>query len=273
MTLLSKVHNLLDRISIERGDVGFMTCAVYDTAWVSMVAKDTGNGTIWLFPECFTYIIKSQLHDGSWPSYAADVDGILNTSASLLALKAHQVNNYQIVEYSAEELDRRILSGSASLLAQLQAWNVETAVHVGFEILVPTLLALLEEQGIAFEFPGREALMALNQAKLSKFNFEYLYSSMKITALHSLEAFAGKLDYDKVRHHKTFGSYMASPSSTAACLMHSSSWDDESEEYLKWTLREGAGKGSGGVPSAFPSTYFEVTWVCPSLSASIAHIC
>ena len=272
MALQSKVRDLLDLISIERGDVGFMTCAVYDTAWVSMVAKETENGTIWLFPECFTYIINSQLPDGSWPSYAADVDGILNTSASLLAMKAHQANNYQITDYPAEELSQRILSGTISLLAQLQAWDVGKAVHVGFEILVPTLLTLLEGQGISFDFPGKETLTALNHAKLSKFSVEYLYSSVKMTALHSLEAFAGKLNYDKVRHHKTFGSYMASPSSTAACLIYSSSWDDESEEYLKWTLAAGAGRGSGGVPSAFPSTYFEVTWVCSCFLLSLASM-
>ncbi|PGG95909.1 hypothetical protein AJ79_09819 [Helicocarpus griseus UAMH5409] len=265
MSLQSKVRDLVDVISIENGDVGFMTCAVYDTAWVSMVSKETEHGTIWLFPESFTYIINSQRPDGSWPSYAANVDGILNTSASLLALRAHQTNNYQIREYSAEELGRRISSGTASLRAQLQAWDVEKADHVGFEILVPTLLTLLEEQGICFEFPGRKALMALNQAKLSRFNPEYLYSTLKTTALHSLEAFVGKLDYDKVRHHKTFGAYMASPSSTAACLIYSTSWDDESEEYLRWALTAGAGRGGGGVPSAFPSTYFEVTWVLTTL--------
>jgi hypothetical protein len=255
------LQNILDLISIENGDLGNMTCAVYDTAWVSMVSKETGNGTIWLFPECFRYIINSQLPDGSWPSYNADVDGILNTSASLLAIKAHLVNFYQVTEYNAEELHKSFELGAKSLDAQLKAWDVEKAVHVGFEILVPTLLRLLEEQGLFFEFTGREALMSLHLLKMSKFKMEYLYSPMKTTALHSLEAFAGQLDYDKVRHHKTFGAYMASPSSTAACLMYSSTWDEESEEYLKWTLASGAGRGSGGVPSAFPSTYFEVTWV------------
>ena len=261
MTLQSKVRDLLNLIPVENGDVGFMTCAIYDTAWVSMVAKTTESGKQWLFPQCFRYIIDSQKQDGGWPAYAADVDGILNTAASLLALKAHQENPYQIRDYSAEDLDQRVVSATRSLQKQLQAWDVEKAVHVGFEILVPTLLSLLEEQGVAFAFPGQALLMKLNHMKLSQFKPAYLYSPVKTTALHSLEAFAGKLDYDKVRHHKTFGAYMASPSSTAACLMYSSSWDDESEEYLRWTLASGAGQGSGGVPSAFPSTYFEVTWV------------
>lgn len=265
MSLQSKVRDLINLVPVENGDVGFFTCAVYDTAWVSMVAKPTKTGKIWAFPECFRYIVDSQLPDGGWPSYAADVDGILNTAASLLALKAHQTNAYQTTEYLPEELSRRLLSATKSLRIQLQAWDVDKTVHVGFEILVPAMLALLEEQGFLFDFASRESLMKLNHSKMSQFKLAYLYSPVKTTALHSLEAFAGKLDYDKVRHHKTFGSYMASPSSTAASLMYSSSWDDESEEYLKWTVAAGTGRGNGGVPSAFPSTFFDITWVCTSL--------
>lgn len=261
MALQAKVHDLLDLIKVENGDIGFMTCAIYDTAWVSMVAKETENGKIWRFPECFRYIINLQQADGGWPSYAADVDGILNTAASLLALLAHQKSPYQITDYSARELSQWVSSATESLRRKLQAWDVEKAVHVGFEILVPTLLTLLDEEGVSFDFAGRGTLMALNKFKMSHFEVAELYSPVKSTALHSLEAFAGKLDYDKVRHHKTFGAYMASPSSTAASLIYSSSWDNESEEYLKWTLAAGVGQGSGGVPSAFPSTYFELTWV------------
>ena len=261
MSLQSKVRDLIDLVHVENGDVGCFTCAVYDTAWVSMVAKSTENGKVWLFPECFRYIIDSQLPDGGWPSYAADVDGILNTAASLLALKTHQTNAYQVTEYLPEELSRRLSSAAEALRIQLQVWDVNKTVHVGFEVLVPAMLALLEEQGFPFDFAGRESLMKLNQLRMSQFKLAYLYSPVKTTALHSLEAFAGKLDYDKVRHHKSFGAYMASPSSTAACLMYSSSWDDESEEYLKWTVAASAGRGNGGVPSAFPSTFFDITWV------------
>lgn len=38
-------------------------------------------------------------------------------------------------------------------------------------------------------------------------------------------------------------------------------WDDEAEAYLKRVVSIGPGRGSGGVPGAFPTTYFEMTWV------------
>lgn len=262
MKLQLKVRGLLDLVSVEKGEIGFMTCAVYDTAWVSMVAKETNTGKIWLFPECFRYVIDSQLPDGGWPAYAAPVDGILNTAASLLSLKVHQASPYQIAEYSPADLKHRVASATQSLRGQLQTWDVEEAIHVGFELLVPTLLKLLEDQGVSFKFPGSGLLANLNESRLSQVKPAYLYSETKLSALHLLEAFVGKLDYDKVRHHKTYGSYMASIASTAASLVYSSSWDVESEEYLTWVLAAGEGQGSGGVPSAFPSTIYEVTWVC-----------
>lgn len=264
MDLMSRVKNLVANFASADGDVGigFMSCAVYDTAWVAMVTKPTAAGRQWLFPQCFDYILDAQQDDGSWPTYAAPIDGILNTAASLLALKKHADTPHQITTPSPEDLRKRIVRGTAALERLLHAWDVDETVHVGFEFLVPTLLQLLEKEGICFDFPGRAALMAQNRAKLAKFRIEYLYTEHKTTAIHSLEAFLPSLDYNKVRHHKDFGALMASPSSTAAYLMSCSPWDDESESYLRDVINLGAGRGSGGVPSAFPSTYFESTWVC-----------
>lgn len=263
MDLISRVKNLVANFASADSDVGFMSCAVYDTAWVAMVAKPTAaGGRQWLFPQCFDYILDAQQEDGSWPTYAAPIDGILNTAASLLAVKKHADTPHQISTPSPEDLEKRIVRGTAALERLLNAWDVDTTAHVGFEFLVPTLLQLLEEEGIRFAFPGRAALMAQNRAKLAKFKIEYLYTEHKTTAIHSLEAFLPSLDYNKVRHHKEFGALMASPSSTAAYLMSCSPWDDESESYLRDVIKLGAGRGSGGIPSAFPSTYFELTWVC-----------
>ena len=261
MDLLTRAKVLVAKLASADDHVGYMSCAVYDTAWVAMVAKPTPAGTQWLFPACFHYILENQQPDGAWPAYAADIDGILNTAASLLALKKHADTPLQLSTPSSGELNERIVLGIAALGRQLNAWNVDATVHVGFELLVPTLLQLLEDENIRFDFPGQELLKAQNHAKLSGFKLEHLYSKHKSTAIHSLEAFLPTLDYNKIRHHKDFGALMASPSSTAAYLMSSSPWDDESEAYLHDVVRLGAGQNSGGIPSAFPSTYFEVTWV------------
>ena len=57
--------------------------------------------------------------------------------AKFSTLKAHQTNAYQITEYLPGELSQRLLSAAESLRIQLQAWDVDKTVHVGFEILGP----------------------------------------------------------------------------------------------------------------------------------------
>jgi hypothetical protein len=241
--------------------MGSMSCAIYDTAWVAMAAKTVDGRRRWLFPESFRYILDRQLENGGWERYHAEVDGILNSLAALLAFKKYAASPELSDTPLPKDLGTRISKAIDFLKVELNNWDVQATTHVGFEILVPSLLELLEQEGIAFEFKGRPILMAINKKKLSRLDPAILYKSFKTTAIHSLEAFTGKIDFNKVKHHKTFGSMMASPSSTAAYLINSTQWDDESEEYLRHVVLEADGKDSGGVPSAFPSTYFEFTWV------------
>jgi aphidicolan-16beta-ol synthase/syn-copalyl-diphosphate synthase len=249
----------------ERYGFGTMSCAAYDTAWVSLVTKTVDGHQRWLFPECFQFLLDTQSGTGGWEiGNSAPIDGILNTAASLLALKRHVRLGIDVLpQYDEKDLSGRAERALTSLRIQLGALDVSTTEHVGFEIIVPAMLDLLEAEdpSLVFDFPAHKPLMRIHDAKMSRFRPEYLYSDQPMTALHSLEAFIGKIDFDKVRHHTTHGSMMGSPSSTAAYLMHASQWDDESEAYLRHVIKHAAGQGSGAVPSAFPSTHFESSWV------------
>jgi hypothetical protein len=140
-------------------------------------------------------------------------------------------------------------------------WDIGATQHVGFEILVPTLLELLDGYGESFTFKSRQTLFDIRAMKLARIYLKLLYSKQKTSALYSFEAFVGKIDFDKVGHHKVLGSMMGSPSATAACLIYSSKWDSKSEDYLRHVLQFGSGSGNGRVPSAFPSHLFEICWV------------
>lgn len=264
MSLQDEAKGLVTQLVSNYDDkygVGTMSCAVYDTAWLAMIEKTVEGKSTWLFPESFDYLLQHQQEDGGWKSYAAQVDGILNTLAGILAIKKHLNKPDRSGTSLPEELEMRMQKATDHVKELLNSWDVAVTTHVGFEILVPALLKYLEEEGIAIDFGQKPLLMAIHQKKMSRFHPSLLYSKLKLSAVHSLEAFIGQIDFDKVVHHKTFGSMMASPSSTAAYLMHASKWDEESEGYLQHVLKHGDGKGSGGVPSAFPSTYFEYTWV------------
>ncbi|KAJ2985001.1 hypothetical protein NUW58_g5768 [Xylaria curta] len=251
----------------EKYGLGAMSVAAYDTAWVAIVTKVVDGQKQWLFPECFEYILSTQSEDGGWKiGAAAQIDGILNTAGPLLALKRHYTEPLQL-KHDPQDIANRIERATSSLRSQLAVWDVSTTEHVGFEIIVPAMLELLEKEdpSLVFEFESKKLLMKINNAKLSRFRPEFLYGPRRFTALHSLESFIGKLDFDKVKHHTVNGSMLGSPSSTAAYMLHSSEWDDEAEEYLRHVIKHAAGCDSGAVPSAFPSTHFELTWMLSTL--------
>lgn len=241
---------------------GHMSCAVYDTAWVSLITKEVDGKEQWLFPECFEYLLATQSDQGEWDTgSSSQIDKILNTAAGLLALCRHSTKQLQLQH---NDLALRIEKATNCLRAALAAWDVSATQHVGFEIIVPAMLEFLEAENVLrsqFNFKGRSQLMKIHDIKMSRFKPEFLYGGKRSTALHSLEAFIGKLDFGRVSHHLINGSMLGSPSSTAAYLMNAPKWDEEAERYLKHVLAVGSGQGTGGMPSAFPTTHFEASWV------------
>lgn len=251
--------------------MGTMAVSVYDTAWIACVSKTVSGATQWLFPPSFLYILETQDINGAWPAHAehpqidSSEDCILSTMAALFCLEQHLRDPHQLSRwYSSEDIRYRITLGLAALSELLASWHIADCKAVGFEILAPALLDLLEKERGPLYFPDRATLMSIRDKKLSKIKPEMLYGKTPLTLLHSLEAFYGKpdFDFDRVAHHKVGGSMLASPSSTAAYIMRSSVWDDEAEAYLRLTISNSYGRSSGAVPSAYPSTYFEITWVC-----------
>lgn len=237
-----------------------LTDAIYDTAWLAMVSKADGGEVRWLFPESFKFILDQQLPGGGWASYATKAYGILNTLAALLALVKHQNG-----DQPNESLQAAIRNAVAYLDAVLQTLDLDGNLSVGFEILVPAMLEMLESQGgVHFALPARGRLLELQATRMEAFRPDLLYYNTVSTLSHSLEALVGKIDFDRIRHRKIFGSMMASPASTAAYLMNATPWDEEAEMYLRKAVKDGPGKGNGAVPSAFPTPIFEISWVRPT---------
>lgn len=258
MLALSDEHGSASRF-------GSFSGAVYDTAWLSMVSKDDRGHRVPLFPECFNYLLKSQQDDGAWGATASQVDGILNSLAGLLALATRQRSNPRDAS-EPSSLKWRIERSCAAIRDLLQDWDVSQSVHVGFEILVPSLLRLLKSFDIHFDFPGQSTLMYLHNQKLQQFDSTLVYSTKSTTLLHSLEAFVGLVEFDKVSHHCNEASgIFGSPAATAAYLINATTWDDRAERYLKMVVT--ANGNTGAVPSAYPTCLFELSWTLSTLLA------
>ena len=244
---------------------GTMNCAIYDTAWVSCVSREVSGYSQWLFPNSFRYLLDAQMPNGGWPSLGKDESDILNGLAGLYALSMHEQCPKQLVSAHWPGLVDRISAAKRMLESMLSCWNNSKEETVGFEVLAPSLLDLLKEgHGISFRFPERSRLFDLRERKLNMVCKGKLYESESSTLLHSIEALYGDdhFRFDRIAHHKVDGSIAGSPSATAACLMRVEQWDDEAERYLHRAMSLGPGMGNGSVPSAFPSSIFETTWVC-----------
>lgn len=233
--------------------------AVYDTAWLSIVHRKTEGQIHWKYPACFDVLLQSQREDGTWDAAASPVDGILNTLAALLALLTRR--DLSLGDFTEESaLSWRIKKAQTGLQLLLQRWNVDDTVHVGFEILVPSLLRQVGKFGIRFEFSNQRRLEQLYASKIKRFTPALVYSEQQTTLLHSLEALIDLIDFDRVSHHcnEQIGIF-GSPASTAAYLLNCSHWDERAEAYLDTVVE--TYRGCGGVPSAFPTCIFEISWV------------
>ncbi|KAI9666051.1 MAG: hypothetical protein M1821_003986 [Bathelium mastoideum] len=257
--------NLIIEMASSEADLmsfGSFSVTVYDTAWLAMLRRRE-NPNDWLFPESFEFLLQTQQKDGTWPSYASPFDGILNTLAALLAMLIHK--RTRLLRCSeAMMLSSLIQKAQDGLHVLLQTWDVERTEHVGFEILVPSLLRQLQSFKINFQFPGYKKLLYLEEQKLQKFKPKAVGSEVQTTVLHSLEALVGLINFDSVRQHCTEETgILGSPAATAAYLLNASEWDEKAERYLKKVVD--VSNSSGAVPSAFPTSIFEISWALSTL--------
>lgn len=244
--------------------VGEQTTTIYDTAWVSMLRNPGDLENNLLFPECFQYVLDQQLPQGGWASYDAPIDGVVNSLGGLLCLKKNA--DVAVPGVSSDVIQARIERATRFLREQLENWDVSTADHVGFEIVIPALLKALEQEGIHFQFPARGPLMALNRQKLARVPPSIWSKKMQTTLTHSLESFVGEVNFDSIGHLLVYGSMGSSPAATAAYLLHCSNWNHGAENYLRHLVSTRKHRGVfTGLPTMFPSTGFEVLWVrCPT---------
>ncbi|KAF2820882.1 hypothetical protein CC86DRAFT_397733 [Ophiobolus disseminans] len=250
-------------------DFGSFSPSLYDTAWLAMITMED-EPTARLFPQCLGLLLQSQQPDGTWPSYASLTDGILVSLAALLSIATVRARS----SVSAGEdltYTRCIERGVVGLNKLLQSWDVGKLVHVGFELLTTSLMRQLEELSIALAFPGQANLTRLHFEKMRNVSPELLYGPNQTTLLHSVEAFVGVIEFEKIRHHCSAASgIFGSPAATAAYLIHSPEWDHEAERYLRKTVA--AYGDTGEVPSAFPTPLFEMSWAFSSMLSPIINM-
>ncbi|GLB23060.1 hypothetical protein AtubIFM61612_003644 [Aspergillus tubingensis] len=250
-------------------DYGFgaVSGSIYDTAWVSMVKKPVaGSKTAWAFIECFQFLSEAQCEDGGWDADAVLFDRIACTLAGLLALKKHQ--NEEKDHTSRQALGKKIFKATHFLRQTLPMLPAAVAYElpIGAELWLPKMLELIEEEGIHLDNAAVLAwILPARDKKISRFPIETLYKKGFTSVAHSLEGLIGYADFNRVSMLKTCGSMMGSPSATAAYLIYSENWDADAEAYIRRALNCPHAGQNGGVPSTYPTTAFESSWIVVTL--------
>ncbi|MCJ1342375.1 geranylgeranyl pyrophosphate synthetase [Peltigera leucophlebia] len=238
---------------------------IYDTAWVAMLSRSIDDGSPeWVFPDSFQFLLDHQKLNGGWATSESKLDNILNTLAATLALKRHYGSSLKANQiHAAASLGSRVSKAERFLQREMSDWEPELSSHTGFEILIPALLSMLEDEGITLHFAGRQRLMKLKQEFFAKFDLQNLYKSENSSILYFLEAFLGLGDFERLGLHKARGSIMRSPSSTAAYLIGLRLWDTDCEACIRTAIQ--ATGVPGGVPSVFPPKPVEFATIWATL--------
>ena len=113
--------------------------------------------------------------------------------AALLAMKRHAAMPERQRYPMPVGISMHVTRATSSFEQSLNLWSVNRSLHVGFGVLVPVLLAMLEEDRSVSSFPGRDTIQALNRRRLAKFDPRLFFTKHLMTLVHSLEAFIGEI--------------------------------------------------------------------------------
>ena len=221
----------------------------YDTAWVA--ALTTPDGSL-AYPELLQWLLTQQHPDGSWGSRIPYLhDRILTTLAVLLLLNRDR---------HRQQHEAQRLRGEQYIWQNVGKLHYEVERTVGFEIIVPALLAEAKALGLNLPYVQLRPYQVERDQKLSLLPpLEKLFSA-NTPALFSLEAFAGVGLNGVEKLVLANGSVALSPSATAFMMSQSGDWRTRlprSTEYLEHLMKV---QGSG-IPHFAPYDIFWRAWM------------
>lgn len=235
---------------------GKMSSLAYDTAWVARLGEIDWN----LSSNSLAWLSAHQLADGSWgaekPFYYHD--RVISTLSAMIALtyRGRRALDKAQIEKGLLALERITTGATRGLQAD------PNGATVGFEMIVPTLVAEAEKLGIIKQQGDRilGRMKQLREQKMSKLG------GMKISRFFT-PAFSAEmagldgqniLDIENLQEKN--GSVANSPSATAYFLSQVKIDNEQALNYLKEHVQ------NGGVPFAAPFDIFERAWVLWNLS-------
>jgi halimadienyl-diphosphate synthase len=253
MNIEEEVQRLLKEVG-----PGNMSSTAYDTAWVARMVEIEPE----LSNEALQWICENQLDNGSWG--ARDIsyyhDRVISTLAAMISLtyRGRRAQDKIQIERGLKALEQ-ITSGATQGLA-----SDPNGATVGFEMIVPSLVAEAENLGIIKQQGDR----ILGRMKYLRGKKMQKLAGMKINR-HNTPAFSAEmagadgqniLDVENLQESN--GSVANSPSATAYFTNKIIIGEERALNYLKETITN----RHGGAPFASPFNIFERAWVLWNIS-------
>ena len=232
---------------------GSKSITAYDTAWVARLGEIDWD----LSSHALNWLCEHQLSDGSWGANNIYYyhDRVISTLAAMISLtrRGRRQQDTKQVEKGLLALEQIISGATQGLMAD------PNGATVGFEMIVPTLVAEAERLGLITQQKDRllGRLSVMRSKKLSMIEGKRI--NRNITLAYSAEM-AGEdnisiFDLDNLQEGN--GSVANSPSATAYFVTHI---DQDNQAALSY-LRETIDSSNGGVSFTYPYDIYERAWV------------
>lgn len=262
---MQRFHQLLQEIG-----PGKMTNTAYDTSWIARLQGIESN----LANNALNWIAENQLPDGSWgakdPVYYHD--RVICTLAAMTTLTQHGRRTKD-----REQIRKGLLALEQVTSNATRALSTDpNGATIGFEMIVPSLVAEAEKLGIIKQQGDRilGRLKHLRNTKVEKLKGKKI--SRFVTAAFSSEMAGvdgqGILDIGNLQEIN--GSIGHSPSATAYFAKFISPGNPKALAYLREWVSD-----DGGAPNVDPFDVFEPAWVLwnlaliPNLDKDTIELC
>jgi len=232
-----------------RGLAGHIGTSPYDVAWMARIPADGGAGARW--PDLVDWLVEHQWPDGSWggsiPYYH---DRILCTLAAIIALREQRAGT---------AASRAIQQGEQYLWSHLHLLHHDPVELVGFELMLPTLLARARVLGL--NVPGHSyGYGEIRAAKLRLLPTDMFYTPGTSVSF-SIEFLGAQGDRSRLFQLQGPHGAIANSPATTAYLMLQAGGNDSALGYL-----ENMKGRPGGIPAFYPFRTFEAAWVLEHLA-------
>ena len=253
----------IQRLSADIG-TGTKSITAYDTAWVARLGEIDWD----LSSRALSWLCEHQQIDGSWGADGIYYyhDRVISTLAAMISLErqGRRRKDTKQVKNGLLALEQIISGVTQGLMAD------PNGATVGFEMIVPTLVAEAERAGLITQQKDRllGRFSKMRSQKLSVIAGKRI--NRNITLAYSAEM-AGEdnisiFDIDNLQ--ETNGSVANSPSATAYFITHVDPGNETALAYLKETIDI----TNGGASFTYPYDIYERAWLLWNISITPAFM-